>query len=77
MLKQSGRFAAVGLEMGFAIALGILGGKYLDEYFETTPVLFWVGLGLGLGAAAKAVYDAAKRARKTMERDEPPTADKD
>jgi ATP synthase protein I len=77
MLRQSGRFAAVGLEMGIAIGLGLVIGKYLDDYFGTTPVLFWVGLGLGFGAAAKAVYDAVKRARKAMEEDEPPTADKD
>jgi ATP synthase protein I len=75
MLKQSGRFAAVGLEMGIAIGLGILVGRYLDDYFETSPALFWVGLSLGLGAAAKAVYDAAKKAKRAVENDEPPTAE--
>jgi len=77
MLKQSGRFAAVGLEMGIAIGLGLLIGRYLDGRFGTSPILFWVGLSLGLGAAVKAVYDAAKQARKAMEDDEPSTSDKD
>ena len=77
MLKQSARFAAVGLEMGIAVGLGILVGRYLDDYFGTEPILFWVGLAFGLGAAAKAVYDAAVQARKAIGKDEPPAADKD
>lgn len=77
MLKQSGHFAAVGLEMGIAVGLGLIVGRFLDDHFETSPVFFWVGLFLGLGAAAKAVYDAAKRARKAVEDDEPPAAGKD
>lgn len=71
MLKQSINYVAVGLEMGIAVVIGIVGGKWADSYFNTTPVLFWVGLGIGFGAAAKAVVDAAQKARKELEEDGP------
>ncbi len=66
MFRQAGRFAAVGLEMGIAVAIGILGGQYLDSHFETEPVFFWIGFALGLGAAFKAIFDAARLAHKEL-----------
>ena len=77
MLKQAGQFAAVGLEMGIAVALGIFVGWYLDEKLNTTPVLFWIGFALGIGAAGKAIWDAAKRARKEMMNDRTSSSKKD
>lgn len=70
MINQSAKYAAVGLEMGIAMAVGILGGRYLDDYFGTGQLFFWIGFSVGLGAAAKAVIDAARRARKEMTDDE-------
>lgn len=70
MWKQAGRLSAVGLEMGIAVTLGILGGGWLDERFGTKPVLFWVGFAIGLGAAGKAVVDAVRSARKAMDADD-------
>jgi F0F1-type ATP synthase assembly protein I len=69
--KEALRFVAVGLEMGVAVFIGVFGGRYLDAWLETRPVFFWVGLTLGLGAAGKAIWDAATRARKTLERNDP------
>jgi len=66
MLKKSGRFLAVGLEMGIAVFIGMWVGRYLDSSFGTEPVLSLVGLLLGILAAGKAVYDAAKLARREM-----------
>jgi F0F1-type ATP synthase assembly protein I len=77
MLKQSGRFAAVGLEMGLSVIIGIVGGRYLDSKLDTEPVFFWVGLFAGLGAAAKAVYDVWARARREMNDDGPEAPGKD
>ncbi|MFO8072283.1 MAG: AtpZ/AtpI family protein [Polyangia bacterium] len=70
MLKRSGRFAAVGLEMGIAVIVGIMGGRFLDDYFGTEPLLFWIGFAFGLAAAAKAVIDAARKAKKEIDDDE-------
>lgn len=56
--------------MGLAIAIGAFGGRYLDGFFKTEPVLFWIGLVIGSGAAVKAFLRAAREARKVMEQDE-------
>jgi len=77
MWKQAGRFAAMGLEMGFAVGIGLIVGWYLDSRFGTEPVLFWVGFSLGIGAAAKAVFDGARAARKAMGKDGSSTPDED
>ena len=77
MRRQTGRFVSVGLEMGISVAIGILGGWYLDGKFGTTPVLFWIGFGLGVGAAGKAVWDAARRARKELMNDGKSASKKD
>ena len=70
MWKQAGRLSAIGLEMGFAVSIGVLGGGYLDDHFGTKPILFWVGFAVGLGAAAKAVIDGVRTARKAMDADD-------
>jgi F0F1-type ATP synthase assembly protein I len=56
--------------MGIAVFIGVFGGRTLDSWLDTKPVFFWIGLALGLGAAGKAIWDAAARARKTLERDD-------
>jgi F0F1-type ATP synthase assembly protein I len=66
MLNQAGNFAAVGLEMGLAVAIGIFGGRFLDSKLDTEPVFFWIGFSIGIGAAAKAVVVAVQRARKSL-----------
>ena len=74
--KKAGRLSAVGLEMGFAMAIGVLGGGYLDDHFGTTPVLFWIGFAVGLGAAVKALYDGVRVASKTVVPDDEETSKK-
>ncbi|MCP4198349.1 MAG: AtpZ/AtpI family protein [Proteobacteria bacterium] len=66
MFKQGSRYLGVGLEMGIAVFVGIWGGRYLDEKFDTEPFFFWFGMVIGIGAAAKAIIDAAKSAQKEM-----------
>jgi ATP synthase protein I len=70
MWKQASRLGAVGLEMGLAIAIGAFGGRYVDGYFKTEPLFFWIGLVVGSGAAVKAFLRAVREARKLMEQDE-------
>jgi F0F1-type ATP synthase assembly protein I len=50
--------------MGIAVIIGVAGGGYLDGLFDTAPVLFWIGFAVGLGAAAKALYDGVRVASK-------------
>ena len=77
MWKQAGRFGAVGLEMGIAVVIGMLGGDFLDTELDTEPVFFWIGFALGLAAAAKAVVDAARQVKKSWEKDGSQAADED
>ena len=74
--KKAGRLSAVGLEMGIAIAIGVVGGGYLDDRLGTTPVLFWIGFALGLGAAAKALYDGVRMASRTVGAEDEKTSTK-
>lgn len=63
MIRDSGRFGAVGIEMGISVAIGLFAGRWFDRRFETDPWLTILGVVFGLGAAGMAgwrVYRAAK-----------------
>lgn len=64
MWRNAAQVGAVGLEMGIAVAIGYFGGAWLDERFDTTPYLGLSGLLLGVGAAGKALWDAARKLSK-------------
>jgi F0F1-type ATP synthase assembly protein I len=67
MWRLAGRYSAVGIEMGAAIAIGTLGGRWLDGKLGTEPYLFWFGFVVGVGAAVRAilrVVGAYKRGEK-------------
>ncbi len=57
--------ASVGLEMGVSIALGMGGGYWLDKRFGTEPICLFVGLFFGIATAGRAMWIAAKKARRT------------
>jgi hypothetical protein len=76
MWRQAGRLSTIGLEMGVAVSIGVVGGGYLDGRFGTKPVLFWVGFAVGLGGAVKALVDGVRAARKTMDADDAATPKK-
>ncbi|MFC2016235.1 AtpZ/AtpI family protein [Chloroflexota bacterium] len=50
------RLIGIGWYIGICIVLGVLGGIWLDNKFNTTPVLVIVGLILGLVVAFYGVY---------------------
>jgi ATP synthase protein I len=76
---------SVGLEMGIAVVIGLLGGQWLDRRFDTEPLFLILGVLFGCGAAAKAVWAAVKKADRMVDDpiDKPgptpstPPADKD
>ena len=59
-------FAAVGIEMGASVLIGILGGRYLDQTWDTSPLFFWIGFSLGIGAAIKTIVNIAKMLKKEI-----------
>lgn len=60
MWRIAGTTGAVGIEIAVAIAIGYLGGNYLDHKLGTHPWLSYVGLAVGLGAAVKALMRVAR-----------------
>ena len=50
------RLVGVGWFIGISILLGVLGGLWLDNKFNTSPILVIVGLILGVVIAFYGVY---------------------
>lgn len=62
-------YSAVGLEMGFAIAIGSIGGYYLDEWLVwTKPWLTLTGMFLGTVAAGKALWRVANQLKREIDK---------
>ena len=55
--------------MGMSVLIGILGGLYLDNKFDTNPVFFWLGFVLGVGAAAKSIVNITKIMKRETSND--------
>jgi F0F1-type ATP synthase assembly protein I len=71
MWRIAGNTGAVGIEVAAAIAIGYLGGHYLDRKFGTQPWITYLGVLAGIGAAIKALI----RVVRSYQRDEGPSAD--
>jgi ATP synthase protein I len=61
MWKLAGRYSAVGIEMAVAVAMGSLGGVWLDRKLGTRPYLFLLGLMIGVGAAVRTVVRVVRQ----------------
>ena len=71
MWRATLRFSAVGLEMGVAVAIGYGLGWWLDGRFSTRPYLTVAMLLLGIAAAFRSLYRAAKEGQRVADgRDE-------
>jgi ATP synthase protein I len=70
LLKESGSYSAVGLEMGIAVAIGYFLGSWLDSRLGTSPWLTYLFLFFGLGAAGLAVYRIYLKAKDLTEEPE-------
>jgi F0F1-type ATP synthase assembly protein I len=51
MWQLAGRYSALGIEMAVAVAMGTLGGAWLDKRFDASPYLLLAGFVVGVGAA--------------------------
>jgi ATP synthase protein I len=59
--------SSVGLELGLAVVLGVLFGRWLDGKLGTTPWLMLVFLVLGFAAGFRGVVRAVRRADRAAE----------
>jgi len=60
LYKQGARYSAIGLEMGFSVAIGAAIGYYLDRYFDTSPWLTLIFLILGVAAGFRGLFSLLK-----------------
>lgn len=56
VFDQVSRYASVGLELGFSVAIGIVSGYYLDQWLGTSPWLTIFLLLCGVAAGFKRIY---------------------
>jgi ATP synthase protein I len=70
MWRIAGSTGAVGIEIAVAIAIGYLGGRWLDQKFGTTPWLTGVGFVSGVGAAIKAIVRVTRQYQRRLTEDD-------
>ena len=68
--RAMAQYSFLGLQFGFATAIGGGLGWWLDGKFDTRPVLMIVGVLLGFTAAIKDFVKAVKKAKKLGDKDE-------
>jgi len=62
------RYSALGLEMGFSVAIGVAIGYFLDRYFHTGPWLLLTFLILGVVAGFRSLFSLMKDLGKNERR---------
>jgi F0F1-type ATP synthase assembly protein I len=60
MWRIAARYSSVGIQMAACVAIGVLGGIWLDSRLDTEPLLFWIGLAVGVAAGARSVWRVIK-----------------
>jgi len=70
VFSQISRYSTVGLELGFSVAIGVLGGYYLDRWLNTSPWLTIFLLLCGVAAGFKRVYQALKELEKEQDEED-------
>jgi len=63
---------SVGIEMAVSVVIGLFVGQWLDRKAGTDPLFLIIFLLLGCAAAAKAVWQAVKKADRMVDPPEPP-----
>lgn len=71
-LRTAGGLSTVALTLLCCILIGYFGGQYLDGLLGTTPILAYVGIGLGNIAGFLNLYREVQRARRALKKNDPP-----
>lgn len=66
LYKKAVRYSAIGLEMGFSVAIGVAIGYFLDRFLMTGPWLTLVFLICGVVAGFRSLFSLMK----SVDRDE-------
>lgn len=68
--RQYLRYSTIGIEMGLSVIIGLLVGKFLDDFFGTDPWLLLTFLLLGLAAGFRGVFRLMRRMKDDLRQDE-------
>ncbi len=78
MWRIAGKYSALGIEMTIEVGGCTWLGIWLDRKLDTTPILMWVGMVIGFGAAIRAVQRTIRDyKRDTQTHEAPPPVRKD
>ena len=53
-------YSSIGIQIGFAIGIGVIAGVYLDQWLHTGPWLTLLGLLIGLVSGFTRLYQIGK-----------------
>ena len=53
-------YGSIGMQIGFAITIGVVAGVYLDQWLHTGPWLTLMGLLIGLVSGFTRLYQIGK-----------------
>ncbi len=71
MWRIAGKYSALGIEMTMEVGGCTWLGIWLDRKLDTAPVLMWVGIVIGFGAAIRAVLRTIRDYKRDTQSQEP------
>ncbi|MCK5684941.1 AtpZ/AtpI family protein [bacterium] len=63
-IRELGYFASLGMSIALSIFIGLFGGIWIDNKFETDPVFMFLGLAVGIAAGFNNIIKAGKKVNK-------------
>jgi ATP synthase protein I len=63
-IRELGYFASLGMSVALSVFIGLFIGIWLDNKFDTDPVLMFVGLAVGIAGGFNNIIKAGKKGKK-------------
>ena len=63
-IRELGYFASLGISVALSVFIGLFIGIWLDNKFDTAPVLMFIGLAVGIAGGFNNIYKAGKKGKK-------------
>ena len=64
LVREVGKYSAIGLEMGISVVIGIAFGWWLDRVFNTKPWLSLIFMLFGFAAGFRGLFRLLKDVRE-------------